>query len=145
MSNKELSRRRLLKKLAAGSGALGAVSALPEKWRKPVVDSVILPAHAATTTAPASCNGKIAGSWSVSAHSANGVVNFTTTYVLSNNGTYTESGIAAGTWSLSGNTVTLTSSGGDTLTGAITPPNCNAMSGNGTVDNESVTWSGAKL
>lgn len=40
------SRRKLLRKLAAG-GVAGA--ALPAAWSKPVIDSVILPAHAQTT------------------------------------------------------------------------------------------------
>jgi hypothetical protein len=42
----EASRRKLLKNLAAG-GVVGA--ALPAVWSKPVIDSVILPAHAQTT------------------------------------------------------------------------------------------------
>lgn len=42
----EESRRKLLRKLAAG-GVAGA--ALPAAWSKPVIDSVILPAHAQTT------------------------------------------------------------------------------------------------
>jgi hypothetical protein len=41
-------RRRLLKKLAAGGSAAG-LAALPGKWGKPVVASVILPAHAQTS------------------------------------------------------------------------------------------------
>ncbi len=43
------SRRKLLKSLVAGSGAVVAGKALPESWTKPVVDSVMLPAHAQTT------------------------------------------------------------------------------------------------
>jgi len=39
------SRRRALKALVA-SGALGSASLLPERWLKPVVDSVVVPAHA---------------------------------------------------------------------------------------------------
>lgn len=41
-------RRRLLKKLAAG-GSAASLAALPGKWAKPVVASVILPAHAQTS------------------------------------------------------------------------------------------------
>jgi len=40
------SRRRALKALAAG-GALGSASLLPERWLKPVIEAVVLPAHAA--------------------------------------------------------------------------------------------------
>jgi len=47
MSNS--SRRKLLKSIAAGSGAIVAGKSLPESWSRPVVDSVILPAHAQTS------------------------------------------------------------------------------------------------
>jgi len=45
-----LSRRELLKILAAGSGALAAAAFLPGKWVRPVVGSGVLPAHAQSTT-----------------------------------------------------------------------------------------------
>jgi len=45
-------RRNLLKSLAAGTGAVVAGKSLPEKWSKPVVDSVLLPAHAQTSPPP---------------------------------------------------------------------------------------------
>ncbi len=45
------SRRKLLKSIAAGSGAVVAGKSLPESWSKPVIDSVILPVHATTTSA----------------------------------------------------------------------------------------------
>ena len=43
------SRRKLLKSIAAGSGAVIAGKNLPENWARPVVDSVMLPAHAQTS------------------------------------------------------------------------------------------------
>ena len=43
------SRRKLLKSIAAGSGAVVAGKSLPENWVRPVVDSVVLPAHAQTS------------------------------------------------------------------------------------------------
>ena len=51
MSDKkaENSRRKLLKTAVVGGGVLGASKAMPEKWSKPVVDSVLIPTHAATT------------------------------------------------------------------------------------------------
>ena len=49
------SRRKLLKSIAAGSGAVVAGKTLPEAWTKPVVDSVLLPAHAATTDEEGPC------------------------------------------------------------------------------------------
>ena len=45
------SRRKLLKTIAAGSGAIVAGKSLPESWSRPVVDSVMLPAHAQTSPA----------------------------------------------------------------------------------------------
>lgn len=44
------SRRKLLKSIAAGSGAVIAGKNLPENWARPVVDSVMLPAHAQTSS-----------------------------------------------------------------------------------------------
>jgi hypothetical protein len=43
------SRRKLLKSIAAGSGAIVAGKSLPDSWSRPVVDSVLLPAHAMTS------------------------------------------------------------------------------------------------
>lgn len=43
------SRRNLLKSIAAGSGAVIAGKNLPENWTRPVVDSVLLPAHGQTS------------------------------------------------------------------------------------------------
>lgn len=42
-------RRKLLKSIAAGSGAIVAGKSLPESWSRPVVNSVLLPAHAVTS------------------------------------------------------------------------------------------------
>ena len=42
-------RRRLLKSLAVGGGAMSAAKVVPEAWVKPVVDSVVLPAHSQTS------------------------------------------------------------------------------------------------
>ena len=46
------SRRKLLKSIAAGGGAIVAGKSLPENWKRPVVDSVMLPAHAETSPTP---------------------------------------------------------------------------------------------
>ena len=54
------SRRKLLKTIAAGSGAIVAGKSLPESWSRPVVDSVMLPAHAQTSP-PAPSSGPFAG------------------------------------------------------------------------------------
>ena len=42
-------RRQLVASIATGSGAVIAGKQLPESWSKPVVNSVLLPAHAETT------------------------------------------------------------------------------------------------
>jgi len=39
-------RRDALKKILAGTGVVTGSLLLPEKWTKPVVDSIIVPAHA---------------------------------------------------------------------------------------------------
>jgi len=44
-----LSRRNLMKSIAASSSVVIAGESLPDKWAKPIVDSVILPAHAQAT------------------------------------------------------------------------------------------------
>ena len=57
MSDKKSSdsRRKLLKSIAAGSGAIVAGKSLPESWSRPVVDSVMLPTHAQTSPTPPTC------------------------------------------------------------------------------------------
>ena len=47
--NKTESRRKLLKSITAGAGAIAAGKSIPESWSRPLVQSVILPAHAATS------------------------------------------------------------------------------------------------
>lgn len=44
-------RRAAVKKIAAGVGVLAGCSVLPEKWTKPVIGGINLPAHAATSGA----------------------------------------------------------------------------------------------
>ena len=54
VSKSNAARRRILKTLLAGGGVIAGAKALPEKWAKPVVESVVLPAHAqgSPVTAP---------------------------------------------------------------------------------------------
>jgi len=47
--SRDKARRNILKTLVAGGGALTAARVTPEQWVKPVVDTVVLPSHAATT------------------------------------------------------------------------------------------------
>ena len=46
MEKDQITRREVLKTLAASGGALAAAAFLPEKWTKPVVEAGVLPAHA---------------------------------------------------------------------------------------------------
>lgn len=43
-------RRKAIKKIAVGVGALAGYGALPERWTRPMVDLVVLPAHAQTSS-----------------------------------------------------------------------------------------------
>ena len=45
----DVQRRSALKKIAVGTTATGAIATMPSAWIKPVVDAVILPAHASCT------------------------------------------------------------------------------------------------
>ena len=58
-------RRELLKTIAAGSGVVIAGKSLPESWRRPVVDAVMLPAHAVTSARVFSGNNLQQGSLEV--------------------------------------------------------------------------------
>jgi hypothetical protein len=49
------SRRRLLKLIAAGGGIFTTAKALPENWTRPVVDAVLLPAHAVSSPTCPDC------------------------------------------------------------------------------------------
>jgi hypothetical protein len=50
MANRQIGRRDLLKALAATGGAIAAVTILPGKWAKPVIETGLLPAHAVGST-----------------------------------------------------------------------------------------------
>ena len=47
-NNKDISRRRALKVLGLG-GVVAATIALPGKWTRPIVESIVVPAHAAAS------------------------------------------------------------------------------------------------
>lgn len=55
-AEKNTARRRLLKSVVAGGGVLATGKLLPENWFRPVVRSVVLPAHAQTSP-PVSFDG----------------------------------------------------------------------------------------
>lgn len=54
--NKSSARRKLLKSVVAGGGILATGRLLPESWSRPVVQAVMLPAHAQTSP-PAGITG----------------------------------------------------------------------------------------
>ncbi len=55
-SIQNLPRRTLLKGMVAGGSGVSALVVIPERWTSPIVNSVILPAHAATSIfVPESC------------------------------------------------------------------------------------------
>ena len=47
--SKDNSKRKTLRNILMATGALAGSQALPSKWSKPVLDSVVLPAHAQVT------------------------------------------------------------------------------------------------
>ncbi|WP_457937714.1 hypothetical protein [Mesorhizobium sp. 10J20-29] len=55
MKNNKVSRRRALKIVA--SGAVVATIALPSKWTRPVVESIVVPAHAQASPTPTTGTG----------------------------------------------------------------------------------------
>lgn len=87
------SRRKALKSMVAGSGAVIAGKSLPEEWAKPMVDSVLLPAHAQTSppsppSLACSVSGNVQGTFTVSDTITNGTYPFP--------GTYNEYGVDVG-------------------------------------------------
>jgi hypothetical protein len=42
-------RRRAMRKIAVGVGALAGLSVLPEQWTRPLIGRIVIPAHAATS------------------------------------------------------------------------------------------------
>lgn len=111
------SRRKLLKSIAAGSGAIVAGKSLSESWSRPVVDSVLLPAHAQTS----SCD--IAGDYCF-----NSGVNFLNTITVLADGTVNivrqrlTGGNAGRLWTGSGSTANGALGGDFTIQVALTFP-----------------------
>jgi hypothetical protein len=61
-------RRQTLKKILAGSSVVGASTVVPDAWVKPVVDAVVLPAHAQASLVMLPLNAAWAGG------SSNGII-----------------------------------------------------------------------
>lgn len=58
---KERPRRKILKMMAIGGTALTAEVILPEKWVKPIIDTIFVPAHAQTSGVGASIGSPLFG------------------------------------------------------------------------------------
>lgn len=50
-------RRKIIKKIAVGAGVLAGYNVLPDKWIRPFVGQITLPAHAATSGPAAASKG----------------------------------------------------------------------------------------
>jgi hypothetical protein len=50
-SPQNTSRRAVLKKMTVGAGALAGLTALPNRWTRPITELIVLPAHAQTSQA----------------------------------------------------------------------------------------------
>jgi len=53
LSSSGASRRAALRNIASGAGVIAGSQALPERWLKPVVSSIVMPVHAQTSPSAA--------------------------------------------------------------------------------------------
>jgi len=75
---KNQDRRKAIKKMAVGVGVLAGCSVLPEKWTRPIVGQIVLPAHAETSGVEETSSVEE----TAAAPSAAGEYNTTETYTL---------------------------------------------------------------
>jgi len=75
-------RRKAIKKIAAGVGVLTGCAVLPEKWTRPIVGQIILPAHA-ETSGPAVTASDTVVAVEPETQTSSGDYNTTETYTLS--------------------------------------------------------------
>jgi len=59
----EQARRRLLKTIAGAGGVITAGKMLPDNWKRPIVDTALLPAHAQTSTCTEPCALNVSILW----------------------------------------------------------------------------------
>jgi len=52
LSARDEKRRKIVKRILAGGSTVLGTYALPDKWTKPLVQSVVLPAHAGMSVVP---------------------------------------------------------------------------------------------
>lgn len=79
-------RRAMLKSMVVGGGAAGAFSGLPTSWKKPMVASVMLPAHAQTS--PPSSTGSLSDCSSDTIGSSGISFGYTYTFTVSGTNVY---------------------------------------------------------
>jgi len=144
MKNKEISRRRLL----TTTGVLGVIAAqAPSKWSKPIVDAVILPTHAETSSDAASSDSvscsmsDVAGRWQWFYDGQTESDDFDT---LLADGTTESGGVI---WSISGVSFTyrLEEDGGVFEVKGTLDVTCTSMSGTYNGDGESGAITGKKV
>jgi hypothetical protein len=103
MKKQDITRRDLLKVLAAAGGGITAAAFLPEKWVKPVVNSGVLPVHAQASGATGTITGTVyqCGGGTVANQDVTITVLLTdplkTGNAIANVGVYTITGVPAGT------------------------------------------------
>jgi hypothetical protein len=118
MLQESVTRRQMLKIIAATSGGVAAASLLPEKWVKPFIEAGVIPVHAQTsnptatpaaataTKAPTATSTPAVGSYQVSANATptSGNIGQNDNEILGITGTIT----ATGNWPIANISVTLT-------------------------------------
>jgi hypothetical protein len=97
------SRRKAVKTIVGGVTALAAYNMMPVKWGTPVIEQIFLPAHAATSGEQVCSEDAVTGTWNVFISGTQ-----VSTFTLNTGGSYTDIDGDTGTWTLSNNTVTIT-------------------------------------
>ncbi|MFT5701992.1 MAG: hypothetical protein ACI8ZB_004897 [Desulforhopalus sp.] len=113
------SRRKAVKTIVGGVTALAAYNMMPVKWGTPVIEQIFLPAHAATS---GECSeDAIVGTWIVFVAGIE-----ESQFTLNTGGSYIDVDGDTGTWTLSNNTVTITT---DDFSAVGTLSDCSSMTG----------------
>lgn len=106
----QTSKRKSLKKIAKSGAVLGGISLMPAKWTKPVIDSILIPAHAQTSPEATGCSADdVVGIWDFVISNDNGPAdNVVLTFDSGGTGSFTGDGFAGSfAWSLSDNSVSM--------------------------------------
>lgn len=138
-SRVRIARRRLLKSIAVGSGAVATTRTLPETWGRPVVESVLLPAHAQTTIVPGSpgspidsscvggCFERIDTNGSVFWDSQAGTVDFYSSNDCSGDSVFSSPAVVAGSPAGAAGSLPCSITSVESLNESIFLPDCNVF------------------